>query len=415
MQPTAACCSSVTFRAWSSTRSLRRCPPAGPDGACRTASCHSCSQPCGPLRWTGAGSCGCRWRFRTPTCSTRKATRSARCSSGPRAPSAPPASSSPATAACSSRRVASSSVHSLLTASHLTRRFGDRTAVEDVSFELKPGEIFALLGPNGAGKTTTLRMLAGLIAPTSGAVHLEGEPMSPGTASRLRSRIGFLTETPGLWERLTVRQNLTVYAQLHGLTPVARVVDAALDTFGVLDRARDLAAQLSKGLKQRVALARALLHEPDIVLLDEPTAGLDPESARDVRELVLRLREEGRAVLLSTHNLDEVERVADRVAVMRGRLVAVDTPAALRARVFGARLRIVTAQAAAVYVWVLSSDGFADVRAEGSILSIGVDDPSSAAPRIVRRLVQAGADIMSVAAEEQPLEQVYLKLLEDGR
>jgi ABC-2 type transport system ATP-binding protein len=239
--------------------------------------------------------------------------------------------------------------------------------------------------------------------------------MSRATATRLRSRIGFLTETPGLWERLTVRQNLSVYAQLHGLTPVARVVDAALDTFGVLDRARDQAAQLSKGLKQRVALARALLHEPAIVLLDEPTAGLDPESARDVRELILRLRDQGRAVLLSTHNLDEVERVANRVAVLRGRLVAVDTPAALRARVFGARLRIVTAQAAAVYVWVLTSDGFADVRAEGSILSIGVEDPSSAAPRIVRRLVQAGADIMSVVAEEQPLEQVYLKLLEDAR
>ena len=303
----------------------------------------------------------------------------------------------------------------MLTASHLTRRFGDRVAVDDVSFELKPGEIFALLGPNGAGKTTTLRMLAGLIAPSSGAVHLEGEPMSRTTATRLRSRIGFLTETPGLWERLTVRQNLSVYAQLHGLTPVARVVDAALDTFGVLDRARDQAAQLSKGLKQRVALARALLHEPAIVLLDEPTAGLDPESARDVRELILRLRDQGRAVLLSTHNLDEVERVANRVAVMRGRLVAVDTPVALRARVFGARLRIVTAQAAAVYMWVLTSDGFADVRAEGSILSIGVEDPSSAAPRIVRRLVQAGADIMSVVAEEQPLEQVYLKLLEDAR
>lgn len=300
----------------------------------------------------------------------------------------------------------------MLTASHLTRRFGDRIAVDDVSFELRPGEIFALLGPNGAGKTTTLRMLAGLIAPSSGAVHLEGEVMSRGTAARLRSRIGFLTETPGLWERLTVRQNLTVYAHLHGLTPAARVVDAALDTFGVLDRARDLAAQLSKGLKQRVALARALLHRPGIVLLDEPTAGLDPESARDVRELVLRIRDEGRAVLLSTHNLDEVERVASRVAVMRGRLVAVDTPAALRARVFGARLRIVTAEPAERFVGMLSAEGFADVRCEGSTLSIGIDDPSSAAPRIVRRLVEAGADIVSVVAEEQPLEQVYLKLLQ---
>ena len=164
-----------------------------------------------------------------------------------------------------------------------------------------------------------------------------------------------------------------------------------------------------------MALARALLHEPGIVLLDEPTAGLDPESARDVRALVLRIRDQGRAVLLSTHNLDEVERVADRVAVMRGRLVAVDTPAALRARVFGARLRIVTAQAASAFLGVLSSEGFADVIADGSTLSIGVDDPAAAAPRIVRRLVDAGADITSVMAEEQPLEQVYLKLLEGAR
>jgi len=301
----------------------------------------------------------------------------------------------------------------MLAASHLARRFGDRLAVDDVSFELRPGEIFALLGPNGAGKTTTLRMLAGLIAPSSGAVQLDGEAISRATATRLRSRIGFLTEMPGLWERLTVRQNLTVYARLHGLRPAARVVDQALDTFGVLDRARDLAAQLSKGLKQRVALARTLLHQPKIVLLDEPTAGLDPESARDVRELILRLRDQGRAVLLSTHNLDEVERVASRVAVMRARLVAVDTPAALRARLFGARIRIMTAQAAGPFVQALASDGFTDVYADGSTLSIGVDEASAVAPRIVRRLVEAGADILSVVPEQAPLEEVYLRLLQD--
>jgi ABC-2 type transport system ATP-binding protein len=289
----------------------------------------------------------------------------------------------------------------VLTASHLTRRFGDRLAVDDVSFDLRAGEIFALLGPNGAGKTTTLRMLAGLIAPSSGAVRRDSN-----------AGIGFLTEAPGLWERLTVRQNLSVYARLHGLTPVDRVVDDALTAFGMLDRARDLAAQLSKGLKQRVALARALLHRPPIVLLDEPTAGLDPESARDVRELVLRLRQEGRAVLLSTHNLDEVERLADRVAVMRGRLIAVDTPAALRARIFGARLRVVTAQPAATFVGTLAAQGLADVAAEDQALSIGVDDPAAAAPRIVRLLVEAGADIVSVVADEQSLEQIYLKLVE---
>jgi ABC-2 type transport system ATP-binding protein len=301
----------------------------------------------------------------------------------------------------------------LLTASHLTRHFGDRVAVEDVSFDLQPGEIFALLGPNGAGKTTTLRMLAGLIAPTSGAVHLDGQPIAPDASERLRQRIGFLTEAPGLWERLTVRQNMSVYARLHGLTPIDRLVDEALDTFGVLDRARDLAAQLSKGLKQRVALARTLLHEPRIVLLDEPTAGLDPESARDVRELVLRMREEGRAVLLSTHNLDEVDRVANRVAIMRARLVAVGTPSALRDRLFGTRLRIVLTGPAETFARVLEASGTADVQVDGPMLSIGVGNAAADTPRIVRRLVEAGAEITSVVPEEASLEEVYLRVVRE--
>lgn len=301
----------------------------------------------------------------------------------------------------------------MLIASQLTRRFDRRLAVEDVSFELAPGEILALLGPNGAGKTTTLRMLAGLIEPSSGSVRLNGDVMSRGAASRLRSRIGFLTEMPGLWDRLTVRENLIVYARLHGLAAPRRVVDESLEIFDIADRATEVPAQLSKGLRQRVALARTLLHKPDIVLLDEPTAGLDPESARDVRALVLRLREEGRAVLLSTHNLDEVERVADRVAVLRGRLLALDTPAALRARLFGARLLVVISLPAAPFVPILTVAGFEDVRADGSTLSIAVDDAVTTAPRVVRRLVDAGADIQSVAAEHQPLEDVYLRLLEN--
>jgi ABC-2 type transport system ATP-binding protein len=300
----------------------------------------------------------------------------------------------------------------VLSASHLTRRFGERVAVDDVSFELAPGEIFALLGPNGAGKTTTLRMLASLIRPSSGVVRFGGDTVTRENAPRVRSRIGFLTESPGLWERLTVRQNLLVYARLHGLPAPEREVDEALDAFDIRDRARDRAAHLSKGLKQRVALARTLLHRPDVVLLDEPTAGLDPESAREVRTLILRLRRERRSVLLSTHNLDEVERVADRVAILRSRLIAVDTPAALRARLFGSRVRVVLAQPARLLVGMLTDAGFRDVTTDGSSLSIGVDDPASAAPRIVRLVVEAGADVQSMVAEEPPLEKVYLRLLE---
>src|SRR5687767_1430044 len=147
-------------------------------------------------------------------------------------------------------------------------------------------------------------MLAGLIEPSSGTVALDGETVTSHTSPRLRGQIGFLTEAPGLWDRLTTRQNLMVYARLHGLADPGRAVDAALDLFDISDRAGDPAAQLSKGLKQRVALARTLLHEPRIVLLDEPTAGLDPESARDTRALLPRLREERRSVVLSPHTLD---------------------------------------------------------------------------------------------------------------
>jgi len=303
----------------------------------------------------------------------------------------------------------------VLTASHLTRRFGGRVAVDDVSFTLECGEILALLGPNGAGKTTTLRMLAGLIAPSSGDVRVDGETLTRRSAPRLRQRIGLLTEAPGLWDRLTVRKNLEVYARLYGIDHPERAVDEALDIFGIRERAGDPAAQLSKGLKQRVALARTLLHRPDAVLLDEPTSGLDPESARTVRDLILRLRDQQRTVVLSTHNLDEVDRVADRVAVIRGRLIALDTPSGLRARLFGARVRIALAVPDERFALALRAAGFADVTATAEGLSVGVEDSRSNAPAIVRRLVDAGAEIVSVAAEQPSIEDVYLRLLKEVR
>jgi ABC-2 type transport system ATP-binding protein len=298
----------------------------------------------------------------------------------------------------------------MLIADRLTRTFGARVAVDDVSFELVPGEIFALVGPNGAGKTTTLRMLAGLIAPSSGRVRLGGETMATADAA-LRRGIGLLTESPGLWDRLTVRQNLRVYAMLHDLERPERAVDRALELFGVSDRAADQAAVLSKGLRQRVALARTLLHDPPVVLLDEPTSGLDPESARDLRALVLRLRDQRRAVLLSTHNLDEVERIATRVALLDTRLVALDTPAGLRARVFGTRVRITLAGEAGAQADALRRQGVADVSVTDDVLSIGLPEAGPDVPDLVERLVANGARIRAVEREEPSLEQVYLRLM----
>jgi ABC-2 type transport system ATP-binding protein len=283
-----------------------------------------------------------------------------------------------------------------------------------VSFTLEPGEIFALLGPNGAGKTTTLRILAGLIAPTTGTVEIDGQRMGPQSAPQLRARIGFLTEAPGLWDRLTVRDNLLVYARMYGLPSPLKVVDDALERFEIRDRGGDRAAQLSKGLKQRVALARSLLHDPHIAMLDEPTSGLDPASAREVRDLVLRLRAQGRTILLCTHNLDEVERVADRVAVLSRRLVAMGTPASLRNKLFAPRVRVTLTQPGDAFAAVLRSAGLADVRVDGHALLVGIANTAMTTPDVVRRLVEAGAGVETVMPEEPPLEDVYLKLLNPG-
>jgi ABC-2 type transport system ATP-binding protein len=239
---------------------------------------------------------------------------------------------------------------------------------------------------------------------------LDGARVERGRTGRLRSRVGFLTESSGLWDRLTVRENLLVYARLHGLTPASGAVDRALDTFAIADRANEPAAVLSKGLKQRVAIARALLHNPDIVLLDEPTSGLDPESARGLRELILRLRDDNRAVLISTHNHDEVQRLATRVAVLRQRLLALDTPDALRAQLFGTRVRIELRDAADRFVAVVHDAG-RGITAQGRILLVATHDPAQDTPALVRRLVEAGANIVSVTPEEPSLEDVYLRLV----
>ena len=299
----------------------------------------------------------------------------------------------------------------MIVASHLTRTFGDRLAVEDVTFEVGRGEVFGLLGPNGAGKTTTLRMLAGLIAPTAGEASVAGVPLTKQSIDRVRGQVGFLTEAPGLWERLSVRMNLLTYARLHQLPNPQGVVERALARFGLSDRADSLGAELSKGLKQRVAIARTLLHDPPVVLLDEPTSGLDPQSARLVRDLVLELRTRGHAVILSTHNLDEAERLADRVGVLRGRFLAIASPTDLRRRIFGARVRVRVHGDASRFVQTVVCAGAKDVSADGSHVSFGLEDIESGTPAVVRALVQAGADVVSVAPEDRPLEDVYFALV----
>jgi len=278
----------------------------------------------------------------------------------------------------------------LLVADRLTRTFGDRVAVRDLSLSVATGEIVALLGPNGAGKTTTMRMLAGLILPTAGRVIIDRVDVSPATANAARHAIGLLTEAPGLWERLSVRLNLLTYARLHGVADPGGAVATVLDQVQLADRAEDLAGKLSKGLKQRVALARAILHRPPVVLLDEPTSGLDPASARHVRDLIRAMKTDGRAVLVSTHNLAEAEELADRIAVLKTELLALDAPAALRSRGAGVSVAI----------------EFED----GSNQTIDVPDLSRV-PDVVGDLVHAGKRIVRVVPDRRSLEDVYLSLV----
>ena len=302
----------------------------------------------------------------------------------------------------------------MISAAQVTRRFGERVAVDNLTFSVQGGEVFGLLGPNGAGKTTTLRMLGGLIAPTSGEVAIDGRPFTPTTAGALRARIGFLTETPGLWDNLTVEDNLRVYAKLFGTPRPDLAAARVLRLFDLADRRDDRVALLSKGMKQKLALARALVHEPDVVLLDEPTANLDPKTSRSVRDLLLDLRGRGRAVVISTHNLAEVERLADRVALVSTSLIAIGEPAALRREVFGRRLRVRLAGSfppVSELVAMAARAGGHDVRIDGLNLSMVLENPDRGTPGVVRALVDAGAEIREVFDEQPALEEVYLKLM----
>jgi ABC-2 type transport system ATP-binding protein len=301
----------------------------------------------------------------------------------------------------------------VITTHELSKRFGDRDAVVDLTLTIPSGEILGLLGPNGAGKTTTLRMLAGLIAPTSGAatVNALDPALEP---ERVHESIGFLTESPGFYERLSARRNLDYFAAFYDGVDARAAAHRGLERMGLADRGNDKVGTFSKGMKQRLALARVLLHEPRILFLDEPTAGLDPEAARDLRELIVSLREDGRTVLLSTHNLTEAEELCDRIAVIRTRLVALDTPDALRDRQFERRLLVRLASATAEWLAALRAEPFVrdvDVDDRGT-LAVLLADPDRDRPRLVARIVEMGGQILEVREDERSLEDVYLSLIE---
>ncbi|MBI3942945.1 MAG: ABC transporter ATP-binding protein [Chloroflexi bacterium] len=303
----------------------------------------------------------------------------------------------------------------------LTKRFPDKPtgflAVDDLSFKVREGEIFGLLGPNGAGKTTTIRMLACLISPTSGGATIAGLDIGKDN-DQIRQKIGILTESPGLYDRLSARKNLEIYGHLYNLADTDLQVEKYLKLFELWDRRDSPAGSFSKGMKQKLALARALLHDPPVLYLDEPTSGLDPAITRTVREYIEDLRSQKRTIILTTHNLDEAERLCDRIGVLSTHLVAIDTPEALRRQLFGRRVLIslknLNPQNAETYLAHLQALSFVS-RAEtqdGQIV-VSVANPEQDNPELVRTLVNAGGEVQFVTELKHSLEDVYLSLLHE--
>ena len=301
---------------------------------------------------------------------------------------------------------------------NLTKRFKgsqkdtDILAVDGLSLTVKEGEVFGFLGPNGAGKTTTVRMLTSLIAPSGGRAVVNGLTVGRDDQA-IRQTVGLLTETPGMYDRLSAEKNLIIFAQLYGVADPAGAAQKYLQLLGLWERRSDEAGSFSKGMRQKLAIARARVHQPKVLFLDEPTSGLDPEAAKLVRDFIAELKAEGRTIFLCTHNLDEADRLCDRIGIFKTRLITVDTPANLRRRLYGRKVvfhlqRVEPAWADAVRALPFVKD----VQAVDNKLVVGLDDPEAHNPALVRQLVLAGAEVQFVGEIRHSLEDVYMQLIQ---
>jgi ABC-2 type transport system ATP-binding protein len=296
---------------------------------------------------------------------------------------------------------------------NLTKRFDDHVAVDNLTLHIAAGEVFGFLGPNGAGKTTTVRMLTTLIAPTAGRASLMGYEVGRDDRE-IRRRVGLLTETPGMYDRLSAWKNLLIYARLYEVDNPERQAEKYLRMLDLWERRHDAAGTYSKGMKQKLAIARALLHEPPILFLDEPTAGLDPEASRMLRNFIGDLRGEGRTIFLCTHNLDEADRLCDRIAVFKSRLRVVDAPSNLRQEMYGRQIIFHLAHAAAPFLPAIAALPYIQQsEAEANNLLLSLTDPEQHNPDLIRRLVNAGADIQFVSEARRTLEEIYLQLVQE--
>lgn len=297
---------------------------------------------------------------------------------------------------------------------NLTKNFGDILAVDNLTLDIQKGEVFGFLGPNGAGKTTTVRMLTSLIGPTNGTASVNGFAIGKEDMD-IRQSVGILTETPGLYDRLSAERNLQIYASLYEVKDPKGQIEKYLRMLNLWDRRNDEAGTFSKGMRQKLAIARALLHEPRTLFLDEPTAGLDPEAARLVRDFIIKVKKEGRTIFMCTHNLNEADRLCDRIGVFKTHMLVVDTPTHLRSQLFGRKVVFHLKQVDEGLANMVQALPFVtETRIIDSKLLVTMDDPENHNPDIIRILVGAGVDIQFVSELRHSLEDVYLQLVQNA-
>ena len=297
---------------------------------------------------------------------------------------------------------------------NLTKKFNENVAVDRLNLSVNEGEVFGFLGPNGAGKTTTVRLLTSLIGPTSGSAVVNGHRLGQ-EDSEIRRSVGVLTETPGMYDNLNAEFNLEIFANLYDVRDPKGQVEKYLRMLGLWDRRFDAAGTFSKGMKQKLAIARALLHEPKILFLDEPTSALDPEAAMLVRDFIMELRKEGRTIFLCTHNLDEADRLCDRIGVFKTHLLVMDTPDRLRSQLFGHKVVFHLGNPEENQATLVSKLSFVqEAHLVDNKLLVTLDDPEHQNPDIIRALVNAGADIQFVGELRHSLEDVYLQFVKNA-
>ena len=297
----------------------------------------------------------------------------------------------------------------------LSKHFDDFKAVDGVTLTVRPGQILALLGQNGAGKTTTVRMLTALLNPTRGWAKVNGYDVVKGAAD-VRASVGVLTEQHGLYVRMSGQEYLDFFGQVYRLAPAARKarIDYLLSYFGLSEAANQRAGEYSKGMRQKLALARALIHEPPVLLLDEPTSAMDPESARLVRDEIARLRSSQRSIVICTHNLAEAESLADIIAIIyRGRVLIGGSLDELKSQILGP----VEYEAYLSHPWQLNGmvlpEGVMLSENNGSRLRFRVERPQETNPVLLRQLTEAQAPVVTLQEVPRSLEQVYLKVMAD--